>query len=121
MQKEDPDQLEIYEFKGEDFQLVVKISPAKVLTLSRTSDSDLLLSRDGIFQGPFNTTYSITANFTDFNAIPGHIKSAIMKDYIRSPTIGYIKAPLHIAGLNETGTFLPGIANPFANKTRIFR
>ena len=66
-------------------------TPDKVLPIYKESKGTVLITRDGAFEGPFNTTYSVVANRTDFTAIGDSIKRAIVRDFDKTPTIGYIK------------------------------
>jgi hypothetical protein len=94
-------------------------TPAKVLPIYKESKGTLMISRDGAFEGPFNTTYSVTANRTDFAAIGELIKSAIVRDFDRTPNIGYIKTPTPLKGYFNSTIEANLTSSPYATIDQI--
>jgi hypothetical protein len=94
-------------------------TPGKVLPIFKISKGEILISRDGAFEGTFNTTYSVIANRSDFAAIGGSIKVAIINDFDRNPSIGYVRSPPPAKGYFNSTNEANLITNPFATKDQI--
>ena len=94
-------------------------TPSKVLPIYKESRGTILITRDGAFEGPFNTTYSVTANRTDFAAVGESIKSAIVRDFDKTPTIGYIKTPTPLKGYFNSTIEANLTASPYATIDQI--
>lgn len=87
------------------------------IKVAKTTEGYFNVTNEATFVGSdFDTTYTMTGTSTDFIKARDSLTSAILDDFDKSPTIGYIK----INNTNtQTNTNMISIANPFVNKEQI--
>jgi hypothetical protein len=85
------------------------------IDLSKTSSSNMIISKGTSFVGSFDTTYTITGTASDIKDSKDVIVSSIIDDFTNTSTIGYVKVPNSESSTSNTQE----IANPFASNEQI--
>ena len=87
------------------------------IKVAKTTEGDFTVTDGASYVDPsFETTYSMRGTTTDFIKARDALTSAILDDFGKSPTIGYIKVNSTDTRTNTNAT---GLANPFASKEQI--
>jgi hypothetical protein len=87
------------------------------IKVAKTSEGDFTVTNGASYVGPsFETTYSMRGTTTDFIKARDTLTSSILDDFVKSPTIGYIKMN---STDTKTNTNVTGLANPFVSKEQI--
>jgi hypothetical protein len=86
---------------------IANAQPVYSITVSKTSISDFTVTNDGSYTGSFGTTYIITGSEIEFEATRELLISSIVGDFLKSPTIGYIKIENNSTQLNGNRTGIP--------------
>jgi hypothetical protein len=84
------------------------------LHITKHSSNTYALSSGSSHIGSFDTTYNILGSVASIKESNKLITSTIIKDYAKSPFIGYV-----IINKGKSDSKSPGLANPFADKTTI--
>ena len=83
----------------------------------KTSQNDFTVTNGASYVGStFDTTYMMTGTQADFIKARDALISAVIVDFDKSPTIGYIKMD---NTNNQTGTNMTGLANPFVSQDQV--
>ena len=88
--------------------------PASTIHITKDASNSYVLSSGSSQIGTFDTTYTILGSITSLKQSTDLIISTIIKDFDKSPFIGYI-----IAHKSKSDTKLPTLANPFVDKSTI--
>ncbi len=88
--------------------------PASTIHLTKDASNSYVLSTGSSQIGTFDTTYTILGSVTSLKQSTDLVISTIIKDFDKSPFIGYI-----IAHKSKSDTKLPTLANPFVDKSTI--
>jgi hypothetical protein len=88
--------------------------PASTIHITKDASNSYVLSSGSSQIGTFDTTYTILGSVTSLKQSTDLIISTIIKDFDKSPFIGYI-----IAHKSKSDTKLPTLANPFVDKSTI--
>jgi hypothetical protein len=88
--------------------------PASTIHITKDASNSYLLSSGSSQIGTFDTTYTILGSVTSLKQSTDFVISTIIKDFDKSPFIGYI-----IAHKSKSDTKLPTLANPFVDKSTI--
>jgi hypothetical protein len=88
--------------------------PASTIHITKDASNSYVLSSGSSQIGTFDTTYTILGSVTSLKQSTDLIISTIVKDFDKSPFIGYI-----IAHKSKSDTKLPTLANPFVDKSTI--
>ena len=88
--------------------------PASTIHITKDASNSYVLSSGSSQIGTFDTTYTILGSVTSLKHSTDLIISTIIKDFDKSPFIGYI-----IAHKSKSDTKLPTLANPFVDKSTI--
>jgi len=88
-------------------------SPSTV-HITKQSSNSYALSKGSSQIGSFHTTYEILGTVSSIKESKDLITSTIVRDYEKSPFIGYV-----IAHKSKSSSDLPGLANPFVDKATI--
>ncbi len=88
--------------------------PASTIHITKDASNSYVLSSGSSQIGTFDTTYTILGGVTSLKQSTDLIISTIIKDFDKSPFIGYI-----IAHKSKSDTKLPTLANPFVDKSTI--
>lgn len=94
-------------------ELQSKLS-ASTIHITKDASNSYVLSSGSSQIGTFDTTYTILGSITSLKQSTDLIISTIIKDFDKSPFIGYI-----IAHKSKSDTKLPTLANPFVDKSTI--
>lgn len=90
------------------------------IKVGKTTDGDFTVTNGASYVGEnFVTTYTMTGTAPDFIKAKEALASAIVDDFGKSPTIGYIKMNKVDAQANQTNANTTGLANPFVSKEQI--
>jgi len=90
------------------------------IKVGKTTDGDFTVSNGASYVGDnFATIYSMTGTATDFIKAKEALISAIVDDFGKSSTIGYIKMNKGENQTNQTNANTTGLANPFVSKEQI--
>ncbi|HJT85596.1 MAG TPA: hypothetical protein VJ697_14030 [Nitrososphaeraceae archaeon] len=84
------------------------------LHITKHSSNTYALSSGSSHIGSFDTTYNILGSVASIKESNKLITSTIIKDYSKSPFIGYV-----IIHKGKSDSKSPGLANPFADKATI--
>jgi hypothetical protein len=84
------------------------------LHITKHSSNTYALSSGSSHIGSFDTTYNILGSVASIKESNKLITSTIIKDYAKSPFIGYV-----IINKGKSDSKSLGLANPFADKTTI--
>jgi hypothetical protein len=88
--------------------------PASTIHITKDASNSYVLSSGSSQIGTFDTTYTILGSVTSLKQSTDLVISTIIKDFDKSPFIGYI-----IAHKSKSDTKLPTLANPFVDKSTI--
>ena len=88
--------------------------PASTIHITKDASNSYVLSSGSSQIGTFDTTYTILGSVTSLKQSTDLIISTIIKDFDKSPFIGYI-----IAHKSKSDTKLPTLANPFVDRSTI--
>ena len=88
--------------------------PASTIHITKDASNSYVLSSGSSQIGTFDTTYTILGSVTSLKQSTDLIISTIIKDFDKSPFIGYI-----IAHKSKSDTKLPTLANQFVDKSTI--
>ena len=91
------------------------------ITKTATSSYNVVNGSTGLL-GTFDTTYTITGSSDSLSKSKDVIITMITSDFVKSPTIGYIRAVdvEHIFDVsNKTDSSPPALPNPFADEQTI--
>lgn len=88
--------------------------PASTIHITKDASNSYVLSSGSSQIGTFDTTYTILGSVTSLKQSTDLVISTIIKDFDKSPFIGYI-----IAQKSKSDTKLPTLANPFVDKSTI--
>lgn len=89
-------------------------SPSSTIHITKDSSNSYALSSGSSQIGTFDTTYTIVGSVTSLKESTDLITSTIIKDFDKSPVIGYV-----IAHKSKSDSKLPTLANPFVDKATI--
>jgi hypothetical protein len=90
------------------------------IKVAKTTDGDFTVTNGASYVGEnFVTIYSMTGTSPDFIKAKEALTSAIVDDFGKSPTIGYIKMNKVDTQANQTNANTTGLANPFVSKEQI--
>jgi hypothetical protein len=103
----------IVELYAQTSELQSKL-PASTIHITKDASNSYVLSSGSSQIGTFDTTYTILGSVTSLKQSTDLIISTIIKDFDKSPFIGYI-----IAHKSKSDTKLPTLANPFVDKSTI--
>ena len=103
----------IVESYAQTSQLQSKL-PASTIHITKDASNSYVLSTGSSQIGTFDTTYTILGSVTSLKQSTDLVISTIIKDFDKSPFIGYI-----IAHKSKSDTKLPTLANPFVDKSTI--
>lgn len=103
----------IVESYAQTSQLQSKL-PASTIHITKDTSNSYVLSSSSSQIGTFDTTYTILGSVTSLKQSTDLVISTIIKDFDKSPFIGYI-----IAHKSKSDTKLPTLANPFVDKSTI--
>ena len=105
--------MEIVETYAQTSELQSKL-PASTIHITKDASNSYVLSSGSSQIGTFDTTYTILGSVTSLKQSTDLVISTIIKDFDKSPFIGYI-----IAHKSKSDTKLPTLANPFVDKSTI--
>ena len=88
--------------------------PASTIHITKDASNSYVISSGSSQIGTFDTTYTILGSVTSLKQSTDLVISTIIKDFDKSPFIGYI-----IAHKSKSDTKLPTLANPFVDKSTI--
>lgn len=103
----------IVESYAQTSQLQSKL-PVSTIHITKDTSNSYVLSSSSSQIGTFDTTYTILGSVTSLKQSTDLVISTIIKDFDKSPFIGYI-----IAHKSKSDTKLPTLANPFVDKSTI--
>lgn len=89
-------------------------SPSSTIHITKDSSNSYALSSGSSQIGTFDTTYTIVGSVTSLKESTDLITSTIIKDFDKSPVIGYV-----IAHKSKSDSKLRTLANPFVDKATI--
>lgn len=87
------------------------------INVAKTTEGGFTVTNGASYIGSyFDTTYTMTGTAPDFIEARDALTSSILDDFVKSPTIGYVKMN---STDTQTNTNATGLANPFASKEQI--
>jgi len=95
-------------------QPIESFAQKSTLHITKHSSNTYALSSGSSHIGSFDTTYNILGSVASIKESNKLITSTIIKDYAKSPFIGYV-----ITHKGKSDSKSPGLANPFADKATI--
>ena len=95
-------------------QPIESFAQKSTLHITKQSSNTYALSSGSSQIGSFDTTYNILGSVASIKESNKLITSTIIKDYAKSPFIGYV-----IINKGKSDSKSPGLANPFADKATI--
>jgi hypothetical protein len=91
-----------------------KSQSSNTIHITKDASNSYVLSSGSSQIGTFDTTYTIAGSVTSLKESNDLVTSTIIKDFDKSPVIGYV-----IAHKSKSNSNLPTLANPFVDKTTI--